>query len=119
MNLKELKNLKPATTKEEHKFNEKMFGKAINKLTRNVLKLIKSPTAFIEEFEETLKEGVRLKVLTEEQAKKHKEKLYHELNNPTKFKEDVRNKIEKFRSKFNKKGNKRLEQQRNKNKKTK
>lgn len=102
MNLKELKNLKPATTKEEKKFNEKMFKKAIGNTTKNAFKMIKSPTEFINEFEEMLQEGIRIKVLTEEQAKKHKDRLYYELNNPTKFKEDVRNKIEKFSKRFHK-----------------
>lgn len=102
MSLEEIKKLKPAETKEEQKYNEKRFSKAVGKMTRNVFKFTKSPTDFLTDFDLLMQEGVRIKVLTQEQADKHKTKLYDELAKPSQFKEDVRKTFERAKSKVNK-----------------
>lgn len=103
MKFEKLKQEKPVDNEKEYWRVHKIFKREMNKFYKDIFKMFKNPTEYINDFEELLNEGVRIGIIEQEFKEKKMIQLYDELASPSKFKEDVRNKIEKFKAKLVKK----------------
>lgn len=94
---------KPPKTEEEFDEKYKIWKKKVSKLLRSIKKVAKTPVKYIEEYEQLMKEGAEKHIITTEFADEKIYQMNYELTSPTRFKNDVSEKIEKFRNKLRRK----------------
>lgn len=102
-NFHNLKIESPAETESEYWRLHKKFTRHITKMSVGIHRFVKDPTEYINKYKELLSEGVRLNLITEEYKQEKIDKFYKEMTSPSRFTEDMKNKMMKARDKFRKK----------------
>lgn len=93
----DLTNLKEVTSQEEYDEKLNLYTKMLNQLAFNVKKMYGNPTNYIAEFENIIEAMVITGVISLEFANEKRRFLYKQLNSPTKFREWLSNKLDKFK----------------------
>lgn len=99
-----LKKESPPKTETEYWRLHKMFSRHITKMYSKIFKFPTQSKQFIEDYKELLSEGVRLELITEEYKQEKINKLYKEMTSPSRFKQDVTERLQKAKDKLIRKG---------------
>ncbi|MFW6130087.1 MAG: hypothetical protein ACOC56_02810 [Atribacterota bacterium] len=103
MTLKELKEMEEVKSEKDYWKKHKIFKKTLGGVYSNIKRFIGDPKGATDHFKEVLKEGVRIKVITEDYAKKKEKEFYERLSKPNKFKTKAKRKLKKAIPKIKKK----------------
>lgn len=98
-----LKVEKPAQTEKEYWRLHKMFSRHLTKLSLRIYKLPTKTNEYIDDYKELLSEGVRLNIISEEFKQQKINQFYKEMTSPSRFTQDMKEKMQKAKDKFFKK----------------
>ena len=95
MTLQDLEKMKPVKSEKDYWEKHKIFKKEIGGFTKTIKKMSSDPKKYLNDFERTLKEGVRINLITQDYADEKIKQLSKELNSPSEFKRCIKKKLKK------------------------